>query len=36
MEKVLWSLENSSYEITLPPDIMKKARLSIDRMLHTI
>jgi quinolinate synthase len=36
MEKVLWSLENSSYEITLPPDIMKKARLSIDRMLQTI
>jgi quinolinate synthase len=36
MEKVLWSLENSSYEITLPPDIMKKARLSIDRMLQII
>jgi quinolinate synthase len=36
MEKVLWSLENLSYEITLPPDIMKKARLSIDRMLQTI
>lgn len=35
LEKVLWSLENASYEIMLPPDIVKKARLSIDRMLQT-
>lgn len=36
LEKVLWSLENLSYEITLPEDIMKKARLSIDRMLDNV
>jgi quinolinate synthase len=36
LEKVLFSLENLSYEITLPPDIMEKARLSIDRMLQII
>jgi quinolinate synthase len=33
---VLYSLENMSYEITLPPDILEKARLSIERMLQTI
>ncbi len=36
LEKVLHSLENMSYEITLPPDILEKARLSIDRMLQTV
>ncbi|MFA5321275.1 MAG: quinolinate synthase NadA [Smithella sp.] len=36
LEKVLRSLESMSYEITLPPDIMEKARLSIDRMLQTL
>lgn len=36
LEKVLKSLENMSYEISLPPDIMEKARLSIDRMLQII
>jgi quinolinate synthase len=35
LEKVLQSLENLSYEITLPPDIMEMARLSIERMLQT-
>ncbi len=34
MEKVLWSLEDLSYEITIPQDIMDKARLSIERMLQ--
>ena len=33
LEKVLWSLENLSYEITVPPNIMEKARLAIERML---
>ena len=33
LEKVLWSLEDLSYEITIPQDIMDKARLSIERML---
>jgi quinolinate synthase len=36
MEKVLWSLENLSYEIILPQDVLEKARLSIDRMLQII
>jgi len=36
LKKVLWSLENLSYEITLPQDILEKARLSIDRMLQNI
>lgn len=36
LEKVLRSLETMSYEITLPQDIMDKARLSIERMLQTV
>ena len=36
LEKVLWSLEDLSYEITVPPDIMEKARLSIERMLQIV
>jgi quinolinate synthase len=36
LEKVLRSLENMSYEITLPQEISEKARLSIDRMLQTV
>jgi quinolinate synthase len=36
LEKVLWSLEDLSYEITVPPDIMEKAQLSIERMLQMI
>lgn len=36
LEKVLSSLERMSYEITLPPDIKDKARLSIERMLQII
>jgi quinolinate synthase len=34
VEKVLWSLEDLSFEITLPVDIMDKAKLSIERMLQ--
>ena len=36
LEKVLWSLENLSHEITVPPDIADKARRSIERMLETL
>ena len=36
LEKVLWSLEDLSYEIIVPPDIMEKARLSIERMLQVV
>jgi quinolinate synthase len=34
LEKVLWSLEDLTYEITVPQDTMDKARLSIERMLQ--
>jgi quinolinate synthase len=34
LEKVLWSLQDLTYEITVPQDIMDKARLSIERMLQ--
>jgi len=36
LEKVLRSLENLFYEITLSRDIMDQARLSIDRMLQIV
>lgn len=36
LEKVLWSLEDLTYEITVPPDIMEKARVSIERMLKIV
>ena len=34
LEKVLWSLENEEYKVELPPEIIKKARLSIERMIN--
>ncbi len=34
LEKILWSLEDLNYQIEVDADIMKKARLSIDRMLQ--
>ena len=33
LEKVLWSLEEMVYEITVPEDIMNRARRSIERMI---
>lgn len=33
LEKVLWSLEDMQYEITLPEDMMDKARSAIERMI---
>jgi quinolinate synthase len=36
LEKVLWSLEDMTHEITVPQEIMKKAKLSIDRMLKIV
>ena len=33
LEKVLWSLEDMTHEITVPQDIMDKARLAIERMI---
>jgi quinolinate synthase len=34
LEKVLWSLEDMQYQITVPEEIANKARLSIERMLE--
>ena len=36
LEKILWSLEDLTYEITVPQDIADKARTSIERMLEII
>lgn len=36
LEKVLWSLEDMTHEITVPQDIMDKARTSIERMLKVV
>ena len=33
LEKVLWSLEDMVYEVTVPDDILAKARLALERML---
>lgn len=32
LEKIMWSLEDNVYEITLPDDILKKARSSLEKM----
>ncbi len=32
LEKVMWSLEDNVYKITLPDEIIKKARASLERM----
>ncbi|MDP2268131.1 MAG: quinolinate synthase NadA [Deltaproteobacteria bacterium] len=34
LEKVLWSLEEMTFEIDVPPEIMAQARVSITRMLE--
>jgi quinolinate synthase len=36
LEKILWSLEDMIYPLELPPDIVKAAKRSIDRMLEII
>jgi len=33
LEKILWSLEEMEYEVTVPADIMRKARTSLQRMI---
>jgi quinolinate synthase len=34
LEKVLWSLEEMIYEITVPEDVAKQARIAIEKMLE--
>jgi quinolinate synthase len=34
LEKVLWSLEDLVYEVTVPEDVIAKARLALNRMLE--
>lgn len=36
LEKILWSLEDLQYEITVPEEIAKKARRAIDRMMAIV
>lgn len=36
LEKVLWSLTDMVHEITVPQDVMDRARLSIERMLKIV
>ena len=36
LDKLLYSLENMVYEITVPEDIAVKARISLDRMLEVL
>jgi quinolinate synthase len=33
LPKVLWSLENLEHKITVPPDIARRAKGAIDRMV---
>jgi quinolinate synthase len=33
LEKVLWSLEDLEYKVTVPPEVARKARVAIQRML---
>ncbi len=36
LEKVLWSLEDMQYRITVPADVAAKARLSLKRMIEIV
>ncbi len=36
LDKLLYSLENMVYEVTVPKDIAEKARISLDRMLEVL
>jgi quinolinate synthase len=36
LEKILWSLQDMDYEITVPQDTMDKARNAIERMLQIV
>ena len=36
LEKVLWSLEDMQYAITVAEDVRKRARAALDRMLEVL
>ncbi len=36
LEKILWSLEDMMYPVEVPPDISRRAKRSIDRMLEIV
>jgi len=36
LEKILWSLEDMVYPVEIPPDIARRAKRSIDRMLEIV
>ena len=36
LEKVLWSLEELRYHVTVPPDVAAKAKKAIDRMVAVL
>ena len=36
LEKILWSLEDMKYEITVPEEIAQKAKKALDRMVATL
>jgi quinolinate synthase len=36
LEKVLWSLEDMQYEISVAEDVRKWARMALDRMLAVL
>ncbi len=33
LEKIVWAMEEMTHEVTVPEDIARKARVSIDKML---
>ncbi|MHC4148281.1 MAG: quinolinate synthase NadA, partial [Planctomycetota bacterium] len=36
LEKIVWSLEDMKYKVTVPPDIRTRAKKSLDRMVEIL
>lgn len=36
LEKILWSLEDLKFKITVPPDIQSRAKMALDRMIEIL